>query len=611
MKRPLFFLCLLLSCVLCHHAAHAEPRLHALALGDTPKYPPGFVQFDYVNPDAPRGGSMRLSAIGSFDTFNGFLPKGIAAAGAGLLFDTLTVKSLDEPFTEYGLVAESMELAADNTWIIFHLRPEARFHDGVPLTARDVAFTFETLLAKGSPVYKQYYADVEQCEVLNDHAVKFSFKTGENRELPLILGQLTVLPRHYWETRDFAKADLEIPLGSGAYKVEKFEAGRSVSYVQDPNYWGRHLPVNRGGLTFERIAYEYYRDSTVAMEAFKAGEYDYREENVARQWATGYTGPAFDQKLIVKQEIPDHTTYGLQGMIFNTRREVFKDPRVREALAYAFDFEWSNENLFHGQYVRSASYFSGGELASSGLPSPEELALLEPWRGRIPDEVFTSTYQPPSTKAPGSLRENLKKGLELLQAAGWQLDGDVLKKDGKALQFEYLERDPAFERIMLPFVKNLERMGVKVVVRMVDTTQWLTRIRSFDFDMSTVPLGQSDSPGNEQRYYFHSQAADMQDSMNLMGVKDPAVDALVEAVISAKDRKALVAACHALDRVLLWGHYVIPCWHNTVWRVAAWDKFDRPAVQPKYAVGQGYWWVDVEKRARILKVRPDLTNKGF
>ncbi|GAB7078690.1 extracellular solute-binding protein [Megalodesulfovibrio paquesii] len=615
MKRLLFLLSVLILSSLTvlppPGTAHAEPRVHAIALGDTPKYPKDFTHFDYVNPDAPSGGSLRLSAIGTFDTFNAFVPKGVSAAGSGLLYDSLTAKSLDEPFTEYGVVAESMELAADNTWIIFYLRPEARFHDGTPLTAKDVQFTYETLLAKGSPVYKQYYSDVEACEVLDEHTVRFSFKTGENRELPLILGQLPVLPSHYWATRDFSKADLEVPLGSGPYKVEKFDAGRSVSYVLDPNYWGKNLPVHRGGLTYARIAYEYYRDSLVAMEAFKAGEYDYREENVARQWATSYTGPAFEQKLIVKKEIPDHTTYGLQGFVYNTRRTVFQDPRVRQALAYAFDFEWSNENLFHGQYVRSASYFSGGELASSGLPTPEELALLEPWRGKIPEQVFTTTYQPPSTAAPNSLRGNLKKALDMLQAAGWKLEGGVLKKDGQALAFEYLERDPALERVVLPFAQNLERIGVKLTMRMVDTTQWLNRLRSFDFDMTAVPMAQSDSPGNEQRYYFHSQSADMQDSMNLMGIKDPAVDALVDAVISAKDRKALLTACHALDRVLLWGHYVIPCWHSDLWRVAYWDKLAQPAVQPTYAVGQMNWWVDQARRAAILKVRPDLANKGF
>ncbi len=591
--------------------AQAESQRHALALGAEPKYPADFTHFDYTNPDAPRGGTRRQATLGGFDSFNPFLATGLPERNIGLIYDTLTIASLDEPFTKYGLLAETMELAEDNTWIIFRLRKEATFHDGVPVTAHDIVFSFNIIMEKGSPIYKQYYGDVASCEALDDHTVKFTFKTDTNRELPLIIGAIPALPKHFWETRDFGKANLEIPLGSGPYKLESFDEGRSSTYVLNTDYWAMDLPVARGTLNVDKLQFEYYRDAGIALEAFKAGEYDIRDENVAKQWATGYTGPAFDEGLIKKEEIKDQTTYGLQAFVFNTRRDVFKDPVVRQAMAYAFDFEWANANLFHDQYTRSASYFSNGELESSGLPSPAELELLEPLRGQIPDEVFTQTYTPPSTAAPSSLRGNLKQGLQLLLDAGWTLEDGIMTKDGVRLEFEYLLRDPNFERIVLPFFKNLERMGIKANPRMVDLTNWLERVRSFDFDMTTVGMAQSESPGNEMRFYFHSQAAEMNDSHNFMGIKNPAVDTLVEAVVNAKDREALVTAVKALDRVLLWNHYVIPGWHNSVWRVAYWDKFDRPAIQPKYAVGIGNWWIDLAKRAKVMEKRPGLEAMGF
>lgn len=591
--------------------SHAEPKRHAIALGAEPKYPPDFTHFDYTKPDAPQGGSFSTWTQGAFDTFNPFLPKGFAAAGVGNIYESLAISSQDEPFTKYGLVAEYMELAEDNTWITFYMRPEARFHDGAPITAHDVGFSYDILLEKGRPVYKQYYADVEGYEIIDDHTIKFTFSTGNNRELPLIISELSILPRHFWEGKDFAQANLDLPLGSGAYRIKEFDVGRHITYERVEDYWAKDLPVSQGRQHFDTIRYEYYRDSQVAFEAFKAGEYSFRQENISRQWATGYEGPAFDAGHIIKEEIRKGVTWGIQAFVFNSRREIFKDPKVRKALAYAFDFEWANANLFHGAYVRTDSYFANGELESSGLPSPEELELLEPLRGQIPEQVFTQTYAPPSTAAPSSLRQNLKQGLMLLQEAGWTLQDGVMTKNGTPLEFQILMHSPSFERVFLPMIKNLERMGVKAEIRRVDTTQWLRHVREFDFDMTTVVLPQTESPGNEQRSFFSSAAADTPDSMNLMGIKDPAVDSLVESIINAKDRKALVAAVHALDRVLLWNHYVIPGWHSEVWNVAYWNKFSQPAIQPKYALGTGNWWADPGKRDALLKAMPELAGKGM
>jgi microcin C transport system substrate-binding protein len=603
MRRRISALLALAAALLlaCGTGSAEETTGYAAALHGQPKYGPGFEHFEYVDPDAPKGGDVRLAAIGTFDNLNPFILKGASAAGLGGLFDTLTYQSDDEPFTVYGLVAERIEFPQDRSWVEFTLRPEARFHDGSPITVEDVIFTFEILKQKGHPRYRLYYANVVKAERTGERKVRFTFDTKDNRELPLIVGQMPILSKAYWSGRNFEETTLEAPLGSGPYTVESVDPGRSITYRRVKDYWAADLPVNRGRDNFDTIRYDYYRDTTVALEAFKAGEYDFRLENVSKQWATGYAGPGLKNGLIVKEEIPHELPTGMQGFVFNTRREIFKDPRVRWALAYAFDFEWTNRNLFYGAYTRTASYFSNSELASRGLPSPEELAILEPYRGRVPEEVFTQAYRPPSTDGSGNIRGNLRKALALLKAAGWSIKDKRLvnEKTGQPMRFEMLLVDPAFERIVLPFKHNLERLGIDMRVRTVDSAQYENRVEQFDFDMIVASFPQSLSPGNEQRNYWSSAAANTPGSRNLAGIEDPVVDELVALVIDAPDRQSLIYRTRALDRVLLWGHYVIPHWHIRVFRVAYWDKFDRPRISPKYDLGFDTWWVDPEKAARL------------
>jgi len=581
-------------------ATDAAP-IHAIAMHGSPKYGPDFKQFDYVNPDAPKGGTIRYGAQGSFDSFNSFISKGETANGIGNIYDTLLTSSADEAFTEYGLLAKSVEVPEDRSWVVFHLRPEARWHDGLPITAEDVKWTYETLISKGVPSYKYYYADVDKVEILDPLSVKFTFKTNKNKELPLILGQLAVLPKHYWETRDFSKTTLEPPLGSGPYKIGTFDTGRSMSYTRVADYWGRNLPVNVGHNNFDKIRYEYFRDGNITVEAFKGGAFDIRVENISKTWATAYDIPAVKNGLMVKEGVSHERPQGMQAFIFNTRRDKFKDPRVRRALGYAFDFEWSNKNLFYGQYTRTRSYFDNSELAATGLPSTDELKILEPYRGRIPDEVFTAEYNPPATKGDGRIRQNLKQADDLLKQAGWEIKGKqrVNKDTGEILEFEIMLVQPSTERIVLPFAKNLERLGVKMRVRTVDPAQYIERRRNFDFDMMTQVIGQSLSPGNEQRNFWGSHAADTEGSSNLIGIKDPVVDELIDKLISAQTRKDLITRVRALDRVLLWNHYLIPNFHLSYDRLIYWNKFSHPKIVPMQGTQLGTWWYDEAKATAL------------
>ncbi len=582
------------------HAEATPQPAHGASMYGELKYGADFTHFDYTNPDAPKGGTVTLPAIGTFDNLNQFILKGNNAAGLGLLFDTLTVGSLDEPFSEYGLIAESIEIPEDRSWVIFTLRPEARWQDGTPVTVDDVIWTLDTLKTKGHPFYRAYYANIVKAEKVGDRQVKMIFDGKMNRELPLIAGQMPVLPKHYYEKVEFDKTTLTPPLGSGPYRIKSVDPGRTIVYERDPNYWGADLPVNRGRYNFDEVRYEYYRDASVALEAFKAGDYDIQEENNSKDWATAYTGPAFDKGLIVREEIPNQRGTGMQGFVFNTRRPIFKDPKVRAALAYAFDFEWTNENLFYGQYQRTESYFSNSELASSGLPSPAELKLLEPFRDQLPPEVFTKEYRAPSTEDT-DLRHNLRIALQMLQDAGWEVQNGRLvnKQTGQPLAFEILLVQPAFERIVGPFVQNLKRLGIQATYRTIDTAQYQNRLDDFDFDMVVGSWGESESPGNEQRDFWGSRAADTPGSRNLAGIKSPVVDALIDKIIQAPTREDLVTATHALDRVLLWGHYVIPNWHITYDRVAYWNKFSRPKIDPKYGIDLFAWWIDPVKLAAL------------
>jgi microcin C transport system substrate-binding protein len=574
---------------------------HALAMHGEPKYKADFKHFDYANPNAPKGGEIKRGTIGGFDTFNGFIIKGRVAAGLGAIYETLMVASAHEPFTQYGLLAETVETPADRSWVQFTLRPNARWHDGKPVTADDVIFTFSILREKGAPSYRFYYQAVDKAEKTGERKVKFLFKPGENRELPLILGTFPILPKHYWATRDFEKSTLEPPLGSGAYKIDAFDPGRWIAYRRVVDYWGKDLPVNVGNDNFDIVRYDYFRDQTVWLEAFKAAAYDIRVENSAQRWATAYDIPAARAGVLRKEPLKHARTQGMQGFAFNLRRPIFQDRRVREALGYAFDFEWTNKTLAYDQYTRSRSYFNNSELEAKGLPSPEELKLLEPLRGQIPDEVFTKEYNPPKTDGTGNIRENLRKAAQLLKEAGWIVKAGKLVNDktGEPFSFEILLSDPTYERMTLPFVKILERLGIDARVRSVDTAQYQRRSDDFDFDMTIDSWAQSESPGNEQRDMWGSDAADHKGTRNSTGIKSKAIDTLVEAIIAAPDRKSLVERTHALDRVLQWSFLTVPQFYIAVDRVAYWDKFGRPAITPKQGVQIGFWWIDKDKAATL------------
>ncbi|MBL6929400.1 MAG: ABC transporter substrate-binding protein [Rhodospirillales bacterium] len=574
---------------------------HALAMHGTPKYGPDFKHFDYVNPDAPKGGTVRRASTGGFDSFNPFIIKGEAAIGLGLTYDTLTETSHDEPFTHYGLLAETIETPEDRSWVQFTLRKEARWHDGKTVTADDVLFSFNMLREKGAPFYRFYYASVERAEKIDERTVKFVFKPGDNRELPLILGQLSVLPKHYWETRDFNKTTLEPPLGSGPYRIKSFEAGRRIVYGRVADYWGKDIALNVGRHNFDEISYDYYRDRTVQLEAFKAGAFDFRVENSSKNWATAYDVPAVNKGLLVKDTFKHSRSSGIQGFVFNTRRDIFTDKRVRQALTYAFDFEWSNKNLFYSQYRRTRSFFDNSELAAKGLPGKDELEILEPFRGKIPDEVFTKEYQPPETDGTGRIRSNLRIADKLLKDAGWVIKDQkrVHAETGAALDFTITLVSPEFERISLPFAKNLKRLGVEARVRTVDTAQYLRLLETFDFDMITFVWGQSLSPGNEQRNFWGSAAATQKGSRNFIGINDPIIDELIEKLIAAPDRESLVAHCRALDRVLQWGHYLVPQFHLGADRIAYWDVFGRPKITPQDGAQFDAWWIVPEKETSV------------
>jgi microcin C transport system substrate-binding protein len=581
---------------------------HGQAMHGQAKYAAGFKHFDYVNPDAPKGGDVKLSTTGSFDNFNNFIIKGEAAAGLGNLYDTLMAPSADEAFSAYGLLAESVETPEDRSWVQFVLRKEARWHDGKPVTADDLIWSFNTLIKKGQPFYRYYYSSVAKVEKINALTVRFSFKPGENRELPLIMGQIPVLPKHYWQGKDFSKTTLDKPLGSGPYKIEKFEAGRFIKYKRVVNYWGHDLPVKKGMNNFDTIRYDYYRDATVQVEAFKAGEFDFRAENSSKIWATAYDFPALEKGLVEKEEIKHNRIAGMQGFAYNTRRAIFSDARVRQALASAFDFEWSNRNLFYGQYIRSRSYFGNSELAATGLASKDELAILEAYRGRVPDAVFTTEYQPPKTKGDGRIRANLKIGDALLKEAGWIIKDKkrVNVETGAIMEFEILLVSPMFERVALPFTKNLERLGIKARVRTVDSSQYQRRLETFDFDMIVSTWGASLSPGNEQRDFWSAAAASQNGSQNVIGISDPVIDELIETLIAAPDRESLITRTKALDRVMQWGHYVIPHWHLDYDRLIFWSKLQRPEVTPLKGTQFDTWWVNPKSATKTQNVQKFL-----
>ncbi len=579
-------------------------RTHALSLLDAPSLAPGFSHFPWVNPDAPKGGEIALTALGSFDSFNPFILRGTSAVGIGLIYDPLIASNADEPSTEYGHLAHTLEIAGDRRSVAFELREEARWHDGRPVTAEDVVWTFDTLRSQGRPFYRAYWGDVTEAVAEGPRRVLFRFRSAENRELAQILGQISVLPKHWWEGRDFTRPITEPPLGSGPYRIARFEQNRTVVYERVAEYWARDLGTRRGLYNFDRYRYEYFRDTSVAFEAFRAGQIDFRTENIARDWATGYDFPARRRGLVRLESIPHQLPTGMQAFVMNLRRPLFQDQRVRRALIEAFDFEWMNANLFFGTYTRTASYYSNSEFAATGLPEGEELAILERVRGRVPDAVFTTPYTLPATDGSGSNREGARRALDLLRQAGWTVrNRRLVNAQGQPFEFEILLNGASFERVALPYVQWLQRLGIEARVRTVDPAQYQVRTDAFDFDMTVDVIPQSLSPGNEQRDFFTCEKAQQNGSQNIAGFCNPAVDELVELVIGAPNRAALVARTRALDRVLLHNDYVIPQWHIRSFQIAWWDKFGRPERAPRYGLGLEAWWVDPERERALAEAR--------
>jgi microcin C transport system substrate-binding protein len=589
----------------------ADARLHALSLVEKVKFGPDFKHFDWVNPDAPKGGVVRQFANGTFDSLNGFSIRGNPAVGTGLIFDTLMSQSPDEPSTEYCLICEWVSHPADFSSATFGLRKEARFHDGKPITPEDVIFSMQAL-KKANPRMGGYYANVTKVEKTGEREVTFTFDAKGNRELPQIVGGLTVLPKHYWEAkgsngeaRDLAASSLDVPLGSGPYKVKSVDAGRAIIYERVADWWAKDLPVTRGMWNFAELRFGYYRDRVPAFEAFKAGQLDFWRESSAKSWATAYDFDAVKQGHVKKDRIDTKTVAPMQGFVFNTRRKQFQDPRVRQAFNHAFDFEFANKNLFFDQYVRVDSFFGNSELQATGLPQGRELELLNEISTLVPPEVFTREWKNPVNTNPDDTRKNLSEAAKLFAAAGYTVKGGVLTNaKGEQLTAEFLLQQPDFERVVLPFKTNLEKLGVKATIRMVDSSQYKSRERTFDFDIVVDNVAQSISPGNEQRDYWGSAFADKQGSQNMAGIKNPAVDKLIDKIVFATNRAELVAATKALDRVLLWNHYFVPQWHAPYDRVATWNMFGRPAKLPSQATSfQQTWWVDEALEKKLPATR--------
>ena len=585
---------LALSSVICHlsSAASAAPS-HCLSLYGECKYKAGFTNFDYVNPDAPKGGAVKLAEAGTFDNLNPFILKGVKAPYIGVIFDSLMVSSMDEPQTMYGLIASHVDLAADNSTAEFTLRKEAKFHDGSQITPDDVVFSFVTLKEKGDPTYKIMYAPIVKVEKTAENKVKFTFNDTKNKELPMIVAAMPILSKAYYAKVDFEKTTLESPLGSGAYKVESVEQGKNIIYRRVANYWAEKLPVNRGQYNFDTIRYDMYRDENVTLEAIKSGDYDFRREYIARNWATAYDAPAVKDGRIIKREIPDGTPQGMQAFIFNTRQAKFADRRVREAIGLTLDYEWINKTIFYGAYKRNKSFFENTEFAATELPTGKELALLEPFKSELSPALFTTPFANPVTDGSGNPRENLLKAQKLLEEAGWQVkDGKRVNAKGEQLSLEVMLRQPTMERVIAPMRKNLERLGISSSIRMVDDAQYQKRTDNSDFDMVSIWINRGVFfPGNEQVSLWHSSQADVKGGNNLAGLKSKAIDGILDALTKAEDKDSLLAAGRALDRTLLWEHVVIPNWHSGSFRVAYWDKFAMPKITPKYNLGFQAWWV--------------------
>lgn len=584
---------LVLSVLVNSSAAFAVP---SMGMGYEPKYPPDFERFDYTSPRAVKGGTLVLSGLGAFDSLNPFLLKGISADGLGVLvFESLLEKSLDEPFSEYGLLADDFFLADDGLSVTFHLNPKARFSNGKPVRAEDVKFSFDILLSKEAhPQYRLYYGDVDSVVVIDESTVRFNFKR-KNPELHLILGEVSIFSKDWLGSKTFAETDDIPPISSGPYVVDSYERGKYIRYKRNPDYWAKDLPTRQGMYNFDRVTYKYYKDSTIALEAFKAGEFDFFFENYSKRWARSHEGPKYISGEILKTELSHSNNAGMQGFAINTRRDKFKDVRVRKALSLAYDFAWANDHLFYNQYVRCDSYFSNSELAATGLPKGEELELLNEFRNQLPAELFTQMWQPPTTDKKGDLRSNLIKARDLLREAGWSIEDGVLKNSaGDVFAVDVLLVQKGFDRILAPYARNLKKLGIEMNYRTVDSSLYKRRIDTYDFDMVVTSFPASMSPGNELRNMFHSQSVSSKGSRNLPGINDPVVDALVDKVINAGNRRQLVVAARALDRVLLFNEYLVPNWYIDKHRIAYKNNFDYPETLPLYyepiSVLIKTWW---------------------
>ncbi len=577
-------------------SALAAPS-HCLTLYGECKYNADFKNFDYVNPDAPKGGAVKLAETGTFDNLNPFILKGVKAPAISGIFDSLMVASQDEPQTMYGLIASQVDVSTDNSAAEFTLRKEAKFHDGSQITADDVVFSFNALKEKGDPTYKIMYAPIVKVEKTAGNKVKFTFNDTKNKELPMLAASLPILSKAYYSKVDFEKTTLESPLGSGAYKVESVEQGKNIIYKRVANYWAEKLPVNKGQYNFDTIRYDMYRDENVTLEALKSGDYDFRREYIARNWATAYDAPAVKDGRIIKKEIPDGTPQGMQAFIFNTRKAQFADRRVREAIGLSLDYEWINKTIFYGAYTRNKSFFENTDFESKGVPEGKELALLEKFKSDLPPALFSQPFANPVTDGSGNPRENLLKAQKLLEDAGWKVkDGKRVNDKGEQLSLEVMLRQPTMERVIAPMRKNLERLGITSSIRMVDDAQYQKRTDEGDFDMVSVWINRGVFfPGNEQVSLWHSSQADVKGGNNLAGLKSKVVDGMLDALTKAEDKDSLLAAGRALDRVLLWENVVIPNWHSGSFRVAYWDKFAMPPTPPKYNLGFQTWWMKESK----------------
>lgn len=579
-------------------AAAQQPRHGLSAFGDL-KHPPGFAHFDYVNPNAPKGGELRTWELDSFDNFNPLILKGVMARNLSLTYQSLMARGMDEPDAVYADLAESAELAPDRSWVAFTINAKARWHDGTPVTAEDVAFTVESAKKDGHPLYQLILRDVDSVTAEGPRRVVFRFaETESRRDLPLTVAQLPILQKAWFKGRDFAAPTIEPITGSGPYRIGRVDPGRTVVFERVKDWWAKDLAVNRGRFNFDWFRDDYYRDRDIAVEAFFAGEYDFREEVIARVWATQYQGkPAFDAGRVKREVLKDETPSGVQAWFLNSRKPHLADPRVREALNFAYDFEWANRTLFYSLYKRTRSMFENSDLAASGLPSEAELKLLEPWRDRLPKSVFEKEYQPPQSDGSGNNRANLKRAQDLLKEAGWRVEnGKLVDAKGEPFTLEFLMYESSFQRFINPFARNLERIGITVTLRLVDISAFENRMRAFDFDIMSRRFVQPMTPGIEQRNYWASRSAATVGSFNFSGVNDPVVDDLVERIVAAKSRDDLRAATRALDRVLMWGWYVIPHWYSGTFKLGYWDRFVRPARKPIYDVGlTETWWVDPVK----------------